>query len=130
REESQPWRHGRIEQPIRREGFEKRPHLGGRILDAKLIGNQHAPQAHQGVYCGILAREIGVNHRHRCVAVVYTDFTSQYPTVNTLMGLWRMLIANELRVQDATAEVRALFKSFTPDRLFDPPMSPRLAFFA
>src|SRR2546427_106360 len=80
----------------------------------------------QGYYGG--RAEIRI--RHTPVPVVYTDFMSQYPTVNSLMGLWRMLIANKLRVQDATAEVRALLKSLTLDRLFDPPMWPRLAFFA
>jgi hypothetical protein len=30
--------------------------------------------------------------------VVYTDFTSQYPTVDTLLGLWPVLTASKLRV--------------------------------
>jgi hypothetical protein len=30
--------------------------------------------------------------------VVYTDFTSQYPTVNTLLGLRPVLTASKLRV--------------------------------
>ncbi len=80
----------------------------------------------QGYYGG--RAEIRI--RHTPMPVVYIDFTSQYPTVNTLMGLWRILTADKLRVQDATAEVRDLLKSLTLDRLFDPPMWPRLAFFA
>ena len=31
--------------------------------------------------------------RHTPVPIVYTDFLSQYPTVNTLLGLWRLLTA-------------------------------------
>jgi hypothetical protein len=29
--------------------------------------------------------------RHTPVPILYTDFLSQYPTVNTLLGLWRLL---------------------------------------
>ncbi len=32
------------------------------------------------------------------VPVVYTDFLSMYPTVNSLMGLWRFVTAREIRV--------------------------------
>lgn len=68
--------------------------------------------------------------RHTPVPVVYTDFTSQYPTVNTLLGLWRMLTAENLRVRDATREVRTLIQSLTPDQLLDQNTWPKLAFFA
>ena len=47
--------------------------------------------------------------RHTPVPVVYTDFTSQYPTVNTLLGLWRVLTAERVQVRDATDEIRAPF---------------------
>ena len=40
----------------------------------------------QGYYGG--RAEIRI--RHTPVPVVYTDFTSQYPTVNTLLGLWSL----------------------------------------
>ncbi len=68
--------------------------------------------------------------RHTPVPVVYTDFISQYPTVNTLLGLWRILTARKLRVRDATRDVRALLKSLTLQHLFDPATWPKLAFFA
>jgi hypothetical protein len=68
--------------------------------------------------------------RHTPVPVVYTDFTSQYPTVNTLLGLWRVLTAKKVRVRDATRKTRALLKSLTVDRLLDPKLWPKLAFFA
>src|SRR5207249_5016739 len=71
-----------------------------------------------------------VRIRHTPMPVVYTDFTSQYPTVNILMGLWRILIANNLRVQDATREVRALLQFLTPAVLFHRLTWPKLAFFA
>jgi hypothetical protein len=36
--------------------------------------------------------------------VVYCDFLSMYPTVNTLMRLWRILTAASLSAVDATDE--------------------------
>lgn len=79
----------------------------------------------QGYYGG--RAEIRI--RHTPVPVVYTDFVSQYPTVNTLLGLWRMLTAEKLRVRDANQEVKTLIQSLTPDQLLDQSMWPRLAFF-
>ena len=80
----------------------------------------------QGYYGG--RAEIRI--RHTPVPVVYTDFTSQYPTVNTLLGLWSFLTAEKVRVRDATRDVRALLQSLTVDRLLDQRTWPKLAFFA
>jgi hypothetical protein len=68
--------------------------------------------------------------RHTPVPVIYTDFTSQYPTVNTLLGLWRMLTAEKLRVRDATEEIQSFLKSLTPDQLLNPNTWSKLTFFA
>lgn len=38
------------------------------------------------------------------VPVVYTDFLSMYPTVNSLMGLWRYVTAREIKVVDHCRE--------------------------
>lgn len=54
------------------------------------------------------------------VPVVHCDFLSMYPTVNTLMGLWRLLIAERLEVVDATAEVRQWLAEVDAERCFDP----------
>ena len=67
--------------------------------------------------------------RQTPVPVVYTDFTSQYPTVNTLLGLWPLLIADQVRVRDVTEEIHALLKSIAIGRLLDQKTWPRLAFF-
>ena len=80
----------------------------------------------QGYYGG--RAEIRIRHTH--VPIVYTDFISQFPSVNTLLGLWRMLIAKELRVCDAAEEVRTLLQSLTPEQLLDQGTWPKLAFFA
>ncbi len=54
------------------------------------------------------------------VPVVYLDFLSMYPTVNTLMGLWRVLTAKRIDIEDATEEARELLASVDLDRCFDP----------
>lgn len=54
------------------------------------------------------------------VPVAYVDFLSMYPTVNSLMGLWRFITAERIEVVDATAEVQALLDGATHDRCFDP----------
>src|SRR5262249_50859428 len=54
------------------------------------------------------------------VPIVYCDFLSMYPTVNTLMGLWRYLIAERVVVEDATEHVQALVARVTADDLVEP----------
>ena len=65
------------------------------------------------------------------VPVVYTDFLSQYSTVNVLMGLWRFVTAKEIRVEEnCCEEVEALLREVTPDWVLDPANWKRLAGFA
>lgn len=90
-------------------------------VDDAMLGN-----CMQGYYGG--RAEIRI--RHTPVPVVYTDFTSQYPTVNTLLGLWSFLTADQVRVRDATQEVQALLKSLTLDQVLDQKTWPKLTFFA
>ncbi len=59
-----------------------------------------------------------VKVRRESVPVVYLDFLSMYPTVNALLGLWRMLTAERLKLQSATAEVRELVSSVTLEQCF------------
>ncbi len=68
--------------------------------------------------------------RHTDVPIVYTDFLSQYPTVNSLMGLWQMLTAERLRMEDATDDVRKLLANVTTESVFDPDFWKQLTFFA
>jgi hypothetical protein len=56
--------------------------------------------------------------RHTVVPVVHTDFMSEYPTVNTLLGLWQLLTAQTLRFEDATETVRSLLAQVTPETVF------------
>src|SRR5437764_10425091 len=67
--------------------------------------------------------------RKVAVPVVYTDFLSMYPTVNSLMGLWQFVTAREVRVdEDCRASVNALLKRIAadPDMLFRRETWPRL----
>ena len=55
------------------------------------------------------------------VPLVYTDFLSQYSTVNVLMGLWRFVTAREIAViEDAREELAALLRAATPEWVLDP----------
>jgi hypothetical protein len=68
--------------------------------------------------------------RHTQAPVVLVDFLSEYPTVNTLMRLWRLLTAESLETVDATDDVRSLLESVTLDSCFDPECWKDLTFFA
>jgi len=48
-----------------------------------------------------------VHIRRTIVPAAYADFASMYPTVCTLMNLWRFVIARGVQAEDATAETRA-----------------------
>ena len=52
------------------------------------------------------------------VPVIYCDFLSMYPTVNVLMGMWNLLTAKKVRVQDATADVRKFVSEADQESLF------------
>ncbi len=53
------------------------------------------------------------------VPVVYVDFLSMYPTVNSLMELWRFVVAREVRViEHCKAEINTFLNSLTPEKLF------------
>ena len=54
-----------------------------------------------------------VHRRREVVRTLYCDFASMYPTVCTLMGLWRYVIAEGVEEQDATAETAALLAGLT-----------------
>lgn len=64
------------------------------------------------------------------VPVVHTDFKSQYPTVNTLLGNWNVLTAKSLSFEDATTQVKQLIGKVTLEDLFNPAFWKALPFFA
>ena len=57
------------------------------------------------------------------VPVVYTDFLSMYPTVNSLMDLWRFVTADEIRItENCQTEIETLLVQLraNPEDLFKP----------
>ncbi|MGB6358377.1 MAG: hypothetical protein WBF30_06300 [Candidatus Acidiferrales bacterium] len=66
------------------------------------------------------------------VPVVYTDFLSMYPTVNSLMRLWRFVIAREIKVvEHCERETTRFLEEIknNPPCLFDPHTWERLIAF-
>lgn len=61
-----------------------------------------------------------VNIRREINRVLYCDFLSMYPTVCTLMGLWRLVIASGITYHDATAEIAQLLATVTAEQLQNP----------
>ena len=64
------------------------------------------------------------------IPVVLTDFTSQYPTVNALLGNWNVLTAQQIEFQECTQEVGELLDSLKLEDTFNPEFWKKLAFFA
>jgi hypothetical protein len=54
-----------------------------------------------------------VRQRRVVTQVLYCDFTSMYPTVSTLMVLWRFVIAKGMTWRDATDETREFLERIT-----------------
>src|SRR5205085_227434 len=62
--------------------------------------------------------------------VVHTDFKSQYPTVNTLLGNWNVLTAESVSFEDATRDAQKLLGTVTLEDLFNPRLWKEFSFFA
>jgi hypothetical protein len=58
-----------------------------------------------------------VHIRREPVQVLYCDFLSMYPTVCTLMGLWRFVIAEGMKYADTTEQTRQFLEKVTLDQL-------------
>ena len=68
--------------------------------------------------------------RKTAVPVVLTDFTSQYPTVNALLGNWNVLTADGITFEDCTNEANEMLAGLELDAVFDLSFWKRLSFFA
>jgi len=68
--------------------------------------------------------------RKTAVPVIHTDFTSQYPTVNALLGNWDVLTASSIRFADCKATVKKLLSTVTLENTFDQKFWKKLSFFA
>ena len=67
-----------------------------------------------------------VHHRRIISQVAYCDFLSMYPTVCTLMGLWKFVISTGLKWRESREEIEALLSSVTRSDLRDPKFWPKL----
>lgn len=55
------------------------------------------------------------------VPVVYTDFLSMYPTVNSLMDLWSLVTARKIvLIEHCKGGIERFLRRLTPEKLFDP----------
>jgi hypothetical protein len=64
------------------------------------------------------------------VPVIHTDFTSEYPTVNALLGNWKALTSASVRFVNCTAKAKKLLSQTNLDDTFDPALWKQLSFFA
>jgi hypothetical protein len=68
--------------------------------------------------------------RKTVVPVVYTDFLSMYPTVNSLMGLWDFVTAERIEVdENCLGEIEAFLQNVKPEDAFDQGFWPKLTGF-
>jgi hypothetical protein len=84
------------------------------------------PEVHGFGMVGYSGGRSEVRIRLQPTEVLYCDFKSQYPTVNALLGLQALLLAQEVTVREATADVQALLSGLTLDRLQVPAFWRRL----
>lgn len=68
--------------------------------------------------------------RRTTVPVIHTDFTSQYPTVNALLGNWKVLISGSIRFVDYTANAKRLLLKTRLKETFNKDLWKQLSFFA
>jgi hypothetical protein len=78
------------------------------------------------IFCAYYGGRAEVRNRRVVREVLYCDFKSMYPTVNTLMGLWPFLIGHGIKMRDTTRATQALLKSITLEDLQKPDMWKRL----
>jgi hypothetical protein len=65
-----------------------------------------------------------VHLRHTPAPVAVVDFTSMYPTVDTLMGIWDLVTATRIDTVDVTDEISELLATITAEDCFDPELWP------
>lgn len=79
------------------------------------------PREHFGeIFCAYYGGRAEVRNRRVVCEVLYCDFKSMYPTVNSLMGLWGFVVGSGMTVADATNETRRLLEDITLEDLRKP----------
>ncbi len=90
------------------------------------VSNQDLGIAMQGYYGGRAECRI----RKVPVPIVLVDYTSQYPSVNALLGNWDVLTAKGVRFEDCTKEASRMLRDLTLEDTLNPAFWKRLSFFA
>jgi hypothetical protein len=95
-----------------------KPPLARRKIDPRVLGWSMSAYYGGRAECRI---------RKTPVPVVYCDFLSMYPTVCSLMGIWKLLTTRHVRIdQNATTEIQQRLDNLDTDACFDPPLWPQL----
>lgn len=68
--------------------------------------------------------------RHQEMPIVVCDATSEYPTVAAIFKLWRLLVAEDVKVEECTTEAQDILNRTDLEIALDPSTWERLAFFA
>ncbi|MFL6439446.1 MAG: hypothetical protein ACJ71Q_17860 [Terriglobales bacterium] len=68
--------------------------------------------------------------RHQEMPVIVCDTTSEYPSVAVLLNLWRLLIADQVQIEDCTAAVKEILSRINLENALRPDTWRELAFFA
>lgn len=71
-------------------------------------------------FCGYYGGRAEVRIRREIREVSYCDFKSMYPTVNSLMGLWRFVIGQGIQVEETTSATQVLLAAVTLEDLQKP----------
>ncbi len=71
-------------------------------------------------FCAYYGGRAEVRQRRVIREVLYCDFKSMYPTVNSLMGLWEFVIADGMHVEETTESTRRLLESISIGDLQQP----------
>jgi hypothetical protein len=72
------------------------------------------------IFCAYYGGRAEVRNRRVVREVMYCDFKSMYPTVNSLMGLWAFVIAHGMTVEDTTSETQAFLEAIELEDLQKP----------
>jgi hypothetical protein len=72
------------------------------------------------LFCAYYGGRAEVRIRREIREVLYCDFKSMYPTVNSLMGLWRFVIGQGMQVDETTSTTQAFLAAATLEDLQKP----------
>jgi hypothetical protein len=72
------------------------------------------------ILCAYYGGRAEVRNRRVIWEVLYCDFKSMYPTVNSLMGLWEFVISNGVVIEDTTEDTQRFLEGITLEDLQRP----------